>query len=97
MGGLLADVRNYLDITYQDEETDKKLLGIIERGKAHLNNVAGREQDYDTEGLPRALLLDYCMYAQNKVLVMFDANYRPELISLKIGVQTDGFAEEGYV
>ena len=28
---LLQDVRNYLDITYEDAEGDKKLIGIIAR------------------------------------------------------------------
>lgn len=29
---MLHDVRNYLDITYADEDIDQKLLGIMERG-----------------------------------------------------------------
>ena len=50
--GLLKDVRNYLDITYPDEETDRKLSGIIERGRAYLDNMAGASQDYEAEALP---------------------------------------------
>ena len=96
--GLLEDVRNYLDITYQDEETDKKLSGIIERGRAYLNNMAGEIQDYEAEALPRALLLDYCRYARSNALESFEENFRAELIMLRIGVQTDGYAkQQGYI
>lgn len=34
---LLDDVKNYLDITWDDELTNTKLSGIIERGKNFLN------------------------------------------------------------
>lgn len=98
MEELLTAVKNYLDITYQDEETDRKLRGIIERGMNRLDDAAGEKQDYSKEGQPRALLLDYCRYARGNVLEMFETNYLSELISLRIGVQTDGFAEgKGYI
>ena len=42
---MLGDVRNYLDITWQDDETDRKLTGIIKRGMAYINQAAGAEQD----------------------------------------------------
>ena len=88
---LLSDVRNYLDITFEDEETDRKLKGIIERGMDYL---AGTEQDYEMEALPKSLLLDYCRYARNNVLELFEQNFRSELLSLRIGVQTDDYAKE---
>lgn len=95
---LLSDVRNYLDITYEDEETDKKLTGIIARGMDYLDSTAGSEQDYTKESLSRALLMDYCRYARNNVLELFEENFRSELISLRIGAQTDDYAENaGYI
>lgn len=95
---ILAAVKNYLDITYEDEETEKKLNGMIERGKKYLDRVAGQKQNYEMEGPPRALLLDYCRYARNNVLDLFEKNYLSELVSLRIGVQTDDYAEEqGYI
>ncbi|MDO4553702.1 MAG: hypothetical protein Q4B70_00985 [Lachnospiraceae bacterium] len=98
MEELLVSVKNYLDITYEDEETDKKLSGIIARGKAYLNSIAGEEQDYTAESQPRALLLDYCLYARNNVLDQFEKNYGPELVALRIGVQTDDYAKQkGYI
>lgn len=96
--GLLEDVRNYLDITYPDYETDRKLLGIISRGKAYLDKIAGMTQDYAAESQPRALLLDYCRYARSNALELFERNFRAELITLRIGVQTDDHArQQGYI
>ena len=90
---LLKDVRNYLDITYEDAEGDKKLIGIIARGMKHLDEIAGKEQDYQPEDQPRALLLDYCRYARNNVLELFEENFRSELIALRTGAQTDEYAK----
>lgn len=95
---LLSDVRNYLDITFQDDETDKKLKGIIARGISYLDGVAGEMQDYEAEGLPRALLFDYCRYARNNVIELFKENFQSELVTLRMGAQTNEFAEEqGYI
>ncbi len=95
---ILGDVRNYLDITWQDDETDRKLTGILERGMKYLDHAAGTEQDYTAEGLPRALLFDYCRYARNNALELFGVNFQAELISLRMGVQADDYArKQGYI
>lgn len=95
---MLRDARNYLDITYEDEETDRKLAGILERGKSYLNNVAGTELDYEEGTCQRALLFDYCRYAGNNALELFEENFKTELISLRIGEQVKDYAEQqGYV
>lgn len=95
---MLGAVRNYLDITYEDEETERKLAGIMERGKTYLNNVAGTELDYEEENGSRALLFDYCRYARNNALELFEENFKTELISLRIGVQVEDYAEQqGYI
>ena len=36
---MLQDTRNYLDITYEDNDTDEKLLGIIRRGADYLDHA----------------------------------------------------------
>lgn len=98
MAGLLSDVRNYLDITYDDPETDQKLTGIIERGKVYLDNIAGVQQDYEKEAASRQLLFDYCRYARNNALEYFEGNFKTELLTLRIGVQADDYAKsQGYI
>lgn len=95
---LLGAVRNYLDITWRDDGTDEKLAGILERGMSYLDQMAGAEQDYSTQGQPRALLFDYCRYAWNNALELFEQNFRGDLIALRMGVQADDYARgQGYI
>ena len=97
-GTMLEVVRNYLDITYEDIQTDQKLTGIIEQGRAYLDQIAGRVQDYETDHVPRALLLDYCRYARNNALELFEENFKTDLITLRIGVQVEEYAAgQGYI
>jgi len=81
---LLGDIRNYLDVTWVDYDTDKKLTGIISRGIKFIDNHAGAELDYTIEDNPRALLFDYCRYAWSNALDEFTINYLPEIMGLEI-------------
>lgn len=81
---LLEDVKIYLNITWDDENTDKKLEGIIERGKRYLDTIAGEKLDYTAEDKPKELLLDYCRYVRSNALEEFQNNYLHELLSLQI-------------
>lgn len=95
---LLADIRNYLDITYNNPDLDAKLDQIIGRGMAYLDDLAGGKQDYSIESMPRALLFDYCRYAINNALEYFEHNFSSALIALRIGVQTHDYAkQQGYI
>ena len=44
--GLFEDVRNYCDITWEDEGTDRKLLTLIGNGIAYLDGKRGEPADY---------------------------------------------------
>lgn len=82
--GLLESVKNYLDITWEDANTDAKITGIIGRGIKFLNDKAGGELDYTQEDRPRELLMEYCEYARGKRLNEFMENYAPFLTDLKV-------------
>ena len=81
---LLPSARNYLDITWEDPAGDEKLLGILSRGMAYLDGIAGELLDYEPEDSPRALLLDYARYVRAGALDEFQRNYQHELLSLQI-------------
>lgn len=82
MGELLESVKNYLDITWADERLDEKLTGIIRRGQAYLNQVAGEKLNYETEGTARALLFDYVRYVRAECGQDFAGDYALELNTL---------------
>jgi hypothetical protein len=86
---LLPDVKSYLNITWQDDATDKKITGYIKRGMARLQQIAGAPTpiDFITESLSRALLLDYCRYANSQALEVFEKNFESELLDLNLTTQ----------
>lgn len=90
---LLADVKIYLDISWDDEKTEKKLKGIIQRGMKYLNSVAGGELNYSEEDKPKELLLDYCRYVRSNALEEFQKNYLHELLSLQMDEEVKRYEE----
>lgn len=81
---ILNAVKNYLDITWDDNAVDEKLCGIISRGTSYLNSIAGAELDYNIEGEPRRLLLNYCLYDWSRAADEFPKNYQSDLLRLQI-------------
>lgn len=82
---LLADVRNYLNITWEDESEDAKLRGLIASGIVYLDLKLGEPGDYNADGLPRTLLMDYVRYARDGALEVFENNFQ----SLILGMQNE--------
>lgn len=78
---LLEKVKEYLKIDWDDE--DGNLTGIIERGKSNLQELTGTTLNFEVEGQPRALLLDYCRYAYNNALEYFEENFHKEIVRLQ--------------
>ena len=85
---LLKDIKDYLNITWEDERTDKNITGMIKRGMTYLQKVAGVSSlVFIEEDSPRALLFDYVRYANSQVLEMFETNFQSELLSLNLEYQ----------
>lgn len=86
---LLKDIKDYLNITWEDERTNKNITGMIKRGMTYLQKVAGVSfLDFTEEDSPRALLFDYVRYANSQALEMFETNFQSELLSLNLEYQT---------
>ena len=82
---LLADVKNYLNITWEDEATDIKVSGLIAAGMAYLDLKYGDPADYTVDGMPRTLLFEYVRYARDSALDVFENNY----LALLLGMQNE--------
>ena len=81
--GLLADVENYLNITWDDEATDQKIGGLIASGMAYLDAKYGAVADYTKDGMPRTLLMEYVRYARDSALDVFETNYQALLLGMQ--------------
>lgn len=89
--GVLEAVKNRLNVTWSDTDTDNKYTGLIEDGIAYLDAKRGAPGDYTTPGAPRTLLFEYVRYARDEALDVFENNYR----ALILGMQNER-AEERY-
>jgi hypothetical protein len=78
----LEEIKSYLKITWDDEDSDIQL--IIDRGKSRLKGLSGVELDFETEGLARELLFEYCRYAYNNAVEYFEENFQQEILRLQL-------------
>lgn len=80
---LLADIKLYLDVTWEDDATDSKLTGLIADGIAYLDDKLGKPGDYQSPGYPRQLLKEYVRYARDAALDVFENNYQSLLLAMQ--------------
>ena len=95
--GLLADVKNYLNITWDDDATDTKVSGLIAAGTVFLVAKYGEEADYTADGMPRTLLMEYVRYARDSALDVFENNYQALLLGMQNGRLVSAYDMEGPV
>jgi hypothetical protein len=87
----LESVKNYLDITWPDENGDVKLCGLILSGESYLARKAGIGKiDFDSDPDALMLLKDYVRYARSNAMDEFEPNYLHELIGLREKYQAAG-------
>lgn len=85
---LISDVKAYLDITWSDEATDKKVSSLIANGIYYLTLKGGKGLDF-SRGQANILLKDYVRYARDAALDVFENNYRAQILALQTARQVD--------
>ena len=86
MINLLEEVKNYLDITWDDEAGDKKISSLIKSGIFDIEQWAGVERgkiDFGTDKAALMILKDYVRYARSNALEEFEGNYIDKIIQLR--------------
>ena len=92
---LLSELKNgVLDITWDDPDEDRKLIGILTRAKYKINKYAGAEIDYNTDLNAKQLMFDLCRYMYNNASEDFEKNYNSELLMLRAGYAVSATDEE---
>lgn len=85
---LLAEVKNYLDITWNDTDADAKITGQIRRGIAYISSKTGLSaSDFDgddADDRAKELLFNYVLYDRSGAANEFKTNYKSDLIGLRI-------------
>lgn len=80
---LLADVKNYLNITWEDLATDEKIRGLIASATVYLDGKGGGALDYNSDGLPRTLMMEYVRYMRDEALDVFENNYTALILAMQ--------------
>lgn len=84
---LILKIKDALDITFEDEDFDRKIVGIIEDGIPILRSLFGVEEgeeiDWTKPSQERMLLKNYCLYELNNVSEKFSENYRSEILGVR--------------
>ena len=91
---LLQDLKYKLNITWQEEETERRLRTIIADAEITLNHKLGATIDYSEDGPEHNLFLNYCMYAWNNCINQFDSNYFNEIMQLRQLYEVLNYEEE---
>ena len=75
---LYEQVKRKLNITWEDEETDRRLKDIINAAIPDLLyklGIADNDFDFSTAGAENTLFLAYCLYEWNHALNEWEDNY----------------------
>ena len=91
--GLLDDIKVYLDITWDDEQTNRRITGLIEDGMAYLDDKLGEAGDYLSPGYPRTQLKEYVRYARDAALDVFENNYQSLILAMQADRGVINFVE----
>ena len=93
---LLSDIKNYLNITWDDAATDDKLNTMIASGMSYLDGKGGGTLDYESDGTPRTLLFEYVRYMRSNALDVFENNYTALILNMQAErLVADGETVEG--
>ena len=90
---LLAAVKTYLQITWEDNETNARLDDLIAAGQAYLDSKLGNAGDYISPGFPRTLLFEYVRYARDGALDVYENNYRSMILAMQHERMVENYAD----
>lgn len=82
---LQSEVKTYLDITWDDTDTDAKVSLWIKNGIAYLMPKLDihTPAEFAEDGSHKALLFEYCRYARDNALEVFETNFQSYILSVQ--------------
>lgn len=78
---LLKEVKSYLKITWNEEDTE--IENLIKEGIQHLSEKIGAEIDFSKDLSALGLLKDYCRYKRNYSIEYFEQNFLESIVFLQ--------------
>ena len=80
---LLDDVKNHLDITWEDDALDRKITELIAAGEIYIDSKLGERGNYLEAGWPRTLLVQYARYDLDGAMDIFENNDAHLLLAMQ--------------
>lgn len=88
---LLSDIKNHLGITWEDDDTDKRVAGMILDGAEKITALTGEDpSDFAQPSERKTLLKDYCRLAWAGVPEKFEVLNKSDITRLRLNSITDG-------
>ena len=81
---MLEEIKNYLNITWEDEDIDNKLKSLIEQSKQSIKNLMGADIDFTKKLEMKELLFKRVRYAYNNAIEYFESNFAHEILRLQL-------------
>lgn len=81
---MLEELKKVLRITWEDEDEEEELNRLLSTGQAKINLIVGVELDYKNNFIAKDLLFNYCRYAYNNAVEMFEENFRGDILKLQL-------------
>lgn len=75
----IIEVKNYLNVTYNDSDVDRKIDGILKRAEARIRNRVGISKEIQLTEAEEQLVLDCCRYIFNDAAEIFEDSFMVDL------------------
>lgn len=79
---LLEQVKRKLNVTWDDDDTNSRIVEIIKNAIPSLKHKLGifnKDFDFSAEGIENTLFINYCLYEWNHCSNEFDDNYANDI------------------
>lgn len=91
---LLDCCRLELQITWQDDDTNARIVNHIKNGVNYIQNKCGvTDDDFLAGGKANALLLAYVRRAMSGDTSTFEADYLSDILDLQMEFEVENYAE----
>lgn len=91
---LLDCCRLELQITWQDDDTNARIVNHIQNGVNYIKGKCGvNDEDFVAGGKANALLLAYVRRAMSGDTSTFEADYLRDILDLQIGFEVENYGE----
>lgn len=82
---MFDELKNYLNVTYQDTDVDNKLTGILDNATHYIKEIACEvDIDFNDDLSAKQLLFDCARYMYNNAFEDFYKNFQQDLTALRL-------------